>query len=108
MNDSADIEHATERLQSALSNLVKNLEPILDRVTRLEAAVNEGQQFNEDRARLARELDASQANLAVVTARQNNISQLASKTREELDRAIVDIQDILQSAGQASGQGSAE
>jgi len=95
MNDSADIEKASERLRAALSGLVKNLEPILDRVSRLEAAVEEGRQFSEDRSRLAQELDTSQANLAIVTAREAKISQLASKTRAELDSAILDIQALL-------------
>lgn len=98
MNDSADIELASQRLNSALSALIKNLEPILDRVSRLEAAVNEGQQFNEDRARLARELDDTKANLSLVTAREANMSQLAAKTREELDQTIREIQDMIKDA----------
>lgn len=99
MNDSVDIEKASERLQTALSLLVQRLEPLLDRVKRLEAAVSEGQQFNEDRARLARELDEAQSSLAVTTAREANISQLAAKTRQELDDTIRDIQNMIKSSG---------
>ncbi len=107
MNDSADINLASERLRIALSELVKNLEPILDRVARLEAAVEEGRQFSEDRSRLAQDLDASQANLAIVTAREAKISQLASKTRAELDSAIQDIQALLgKSDGAETGNGA--
>jgi len=104
MDDSADIELASERLRAALSGLVKTLEPILDRVARLEAAVEEGRKFNEDRARLAQELDTSQANLAIVSAREAKISALASKTRSELDNAIEDIQALL---SQTDGPGEA-
>lgn len=96
MNDSADINLASERLRQALSGLVKNLDPILDRVARLEAAVEEGRKFNEDRARLAQELDTSQANFAIVTAREAKISQLARKTRAELDSAIQDIHSLIE------------
>ena len=42
MNDSADIENASKRLQSALSLLIKKLDPLLERVSQLETAVNEG------------------------------------------------------------------
>lgn len=99
MNDSADIELASERLRTALSGLVKSLEPILDRVSRLEAAVEEGRKFNEDRARLAQELDTSQANLAIISAREAKISALAHKTRTELDNAIEDIQALIGDTG---------
>jgi len=98
MNDSADIELASERLQAALSGLVNSLNPLLERISRLEAAVNEGQQFNEDRARLARELDEAQANLSMAAARDVSLSELASKTRQELDHTIRDIQDMIKTA----------
>ncbi|MEP6343405.1 MAG: hypothetical protein ABJ275_08830 [Maricaulaceae bacterium] len=103
MNDSADIKQASQRLQVALSNLVKTINPLVDRIDRLEAAVNEGRQFNEDRARLARELDESQANLAVVSAREASISNLAKETRTELDQAIKDIEAIVQSVDGEGG-----
>ena len=103
MNDSADIKQASQRLQVALSNLVKTINPLVDRIDRLEAAVSEGQQFNEDRARLARELDESQASLAVVSASEANISKLAKETRAELDQAIKDIESIVQSVDGEGG-----
>ena len=103
MNDSADIKEASQRLKTALSNLVKTINPLVDRIDRLEQAVKEGQQFNEDRARLARELDESQANLAVVSARESSISQLATETRAELDQAISDIEAIVQSVDGEGG-----
>ncbi len=95
MNDSADIEKAAERLRIALSELAKNLDPILDRMSRLEAAVEESRKFNEDRARLAQDLDNSQANLAIVSAREAKMSELAQKTRKELDNAIEDIRALM-------------
>ena len=100
MNDSADIENASKRLQSALSLLIKKLDPLLERVSQLETAVNEGKQFNEDRARLARELDEAKSNLAVTAARETSISQLAAKTRQELDDTIRDIQDMIKKNGE--------
>ena len=98
MNDSADITQASERLQSALSQLVKSLDPLLSRVSQLEAAVSEGQQFNEDRARLARELDTAQADLTNLTNREASIQQLASETRQALDHTITEINEMIQSA----------
>ena len=103
MNDSADIKEASQRLNTALSNLIKTINPLVDRIDRLEAAVEEGKQFNEDRSRLARELDESQANLAVVSAREANISQLAAETRTELDQAIKEIEAIVKSVDGGGG-----
>ena len=98
MNDSADITKASERLNSALSQLVQSLDPLLARVTQLETAVNDSQQFNEDRARLARELDTAQADLTHLTNREASIKQLANETREALDHTISEINDMIQSA----------
>ena len=98
MNDSADITKASERLNNALSNLVNSLNPILDRVSRLETAVNEGQQFTEDRARLAQELDETKASLASTEAREGSINALAQETRRALDETIRDVQQLIAEA----------
>ena len=103
MNDSADIKKASQRLNLAVSNLIKTITPLIDRIDRLEAAVKEGKQFNEDRSRLARELDESQASLAVISAREANLSQLASETRAELDQAINEIAAIVKSVDGEGG-----
>ena len=97
MSDTADIAKASERLQSVLSQLVKSLNPLLDRVSQLEAAVSEGQQFNEDRARLARELDEAKSSLSSLESRESSVKQLASETREALDQTIADINSMINS-----------
>jgi len=49
MEESADIRAAADRLQSALQTLEGALDPLLDRVKKLEKTAEESQSFGEDR-----------------------------------------------------------
>jgi len=95
MSDSADIKAAAEKLDNAVDILVKTIEPLLSRIVDLETRLEETKQFDEDRNRLAKELDESRASLATISQREDHVSALAQKTRAELDAAISEIKTML-------------
>lgn len=95
MNDSADIKQAADRLQSALKNLENSLQPILDKVNRLEREVEEGKSFQSDRAALAASLDNAKARDAQFKVREAEFSALAEETTTELDAVIKQVHKAL-------------
>ncbi len=102
MSDSADMSEAAKRLQTALSTLEGSLSPLLAKVSRLEKTANDSQAFNEDRARLASELDMAksqneqfEARAAAHDSRELEFNRLAEATTQELDRVIADVQRVL-------------
>jgi len=95
MSDSVDIKQAADRLQLALKSLETSLQPILDKVTRLEREVEEGKSFKTDRAALAASLDTAKARDAEFKVREAEFSALAEETTAELDAVIQQVQDAL-------------
>ena len=104
MNDSADIKMAIDRLQQALQKLEGSIDPLLEKVMRLEKARAESEDFDADRAALAQKLDASAAREKDFEAREAEFSELAEDTTQELDRVISQVRKALgQTLGQTGG-----
>lgn len=101
MNDSADIKIAADRLQEALRKLETSLDPLLEKVGRLEKVAVESEDFTKDRAKLARELDASAAREKEFEEKEAEFSALADETTSELERVIRQVQLAL---GRTSGR----
>ena len=102
MTDSADINTAAKRLQTALPTLEGSVSPLLSKVIRLEQAATDSEAFSEDRARLASELDVAKSENEQFAAREQQyqsreaeFNRLASETTQELDRVIADVQRAL-------------
>jgi len=96
------VAQAAIRLQVALKALEVALNPMADRLTKLEAASEQSDALNEDRARLARELDAVTAKQQVLEtgsknweARETEFAVLAGETMQELDAVIRQVQQAL-------------
>jgi len=99
MEESADIRAAADRLQSALQTLEGALDPLLDRVKKLEKTAEESQSFGEDRAQLAEKLDEAAAREQDYKAQQAEFASLADETTQELDRVIRQVKDALAQTG---------
>lgn len=109
MNDSADIRVAADRLRDSLRTLEGALDPIVQKLTKLEKQALEAGDFETDRAALARDLDASVAREAELKeqeaeyrerdaqykAREKEFAALAEETTQELDRVIRQVQEAL-------------
>lgn len=100
---------AADKLQRALKSLEEALDPLVERVTALEgeAATHEAallasenalvaregeisdtRNFEEDRARLAADLDAAKAREEQYIAREQDVASLANETSAELESVI--------------------
>ncbi len=88
MNDSADIKLAADRLQQALGKLEDSLDPLLEKVARLEKIAGEAGDFGKDRASLARQLDDAAAREKAFEEKEAEFAALADETTNELDRVI--------------------
>jgi hypothetical protein len=95
MNDSADMKRAAEKLQLALRALEGSLNPLLDKVSRLEAEAKEAETMTADRAKLAAKLDESTAKEENFAAREKEFNVLADETTQELDRVIRQVRTAL-------------
>jgi SMC interacting uncharacterized protein involved in chromosome segregation len=95
MNDSADIKMAADRLQTALRSLEGALDPLLAKVSRLEASAKEAETMGEDRAALAAKLDDAKSNADEFAAREKEFGALADETTRELDRVIKQVRNAL-------------
>lgn len=95
MNDSVDMKMAADRLQNALRSLEGALDPLLDRVTVLEASAKEAATLSEDRAELASQLDEAKATSEGLEAREKEFNALADETTAELDRVIQQVRHAL-------------
>ena len=95
MNDSADMKMAADRLQNALRSLEGALDPLLDRVSVLEASVKEAASLSEDRAALASQLDEARAKSDSFEEREKELNRLADETTAELDRVIRQVRQAL-------------
>ena len=116
MNDSADIKLAADRLGDAIGSLETTLGPMLSRITKLEKMASESQNFEADRAELARQLDQSESRAvdfearesefqerekafaekeSAFEARETEIAELAAETRRELDHVISQVRAAL-------------
>lgn len=95
MNDSADIKIAADRLQQALRKLEDSLDPLLNKVGRLEKIASEADDFGKDRAALARKLDEAAAREEAFREKEAEFSALADETTEELDRVIQQVKVAL-------------
>ncbi len=82
---------AADRLQRALSNLEQSLNPILSRVKALEKSADESENFEQDRSRLASDLDAAQSREQNYKDREAEMSKLAHETTAELDSVITQV-----------------
>ena len=95
MNDSADMKLAADRLQNALRSLEAALDPLIERVSVLEASAKEAAALSEDRALLAARLDAAKAESDKFEAREKEFNQLADETTAELDSVIRQVRHAL-------------
>lgn len=75
------IEHAAKRLEKAVGNLET-------RLSRLNGEADAGGLFDEDRSRLAAELDAARA-------RERELEEAGKEAREALSHAIAQIKAAL-------------
>ena len=96
MNDSADIKMAAQRFQQALKNLEGSLNPLLDRVSRLESSVQEAKTLKEDRISMAADLDNAKAREESFAEREAEFNALADETTKELDRVIRQVRSALE------------
>lgn len=101
MNDSADMKQAgladaAKALSQAVASLEKSLDPMLGRLSELETKAREAEGFGEDRARLAAELDEA---LEARQQREAEFQSLSKQTREELDRTIGALKEVLSGGG---------
>lgn len=81
-------KEAADRLQQALASLEQSLNPLISRVNDLEQDAKDNSGFEEDRARLASDLDAAQAREESYKDREAEMSTLAHETTQELDMVI--------------------
>ena len=95
MVDSADMKIAAEKLHDALQSLEGALDPLLERVSILEASAKEAATLSEDRAALASQLDESKAKSEAFEAREKEFNALADETTAELDRVIRQVREAL-------------
>jgi len=82
-------------MQSALRALEGSLDPLLDKVSRLETVSKEAETMGADRADLAAKLDASTAKEESYAAREKEFNALADETTQELDRVIRQVRTAL-------------
>jgi len=99
MDKPSDIRDAANRLQSALQSLEGALDPLIQKVNKLEKSAKEAGNFEADRASLAAELDEAKAREKVYKERQGMMSMLADETTKEIDRAIKEVQSVLTQVG---------
>ncbi len=116
MNDSADIKLAADRLGDAIGSLEGVLGPMVSRIAKLEKMASEAQNFEADRADLARQLDQSESRAvdfesretefkeretafaekeSAFETRENLVAELAAETRRELDHVISQVRAAL-------------
>ena len=97
--NSVSLSEASEKLAQALTHLDSALDPVLTRLQHAESRVSETEGFDEDRARLARELDQAtaraQAAESRLSAREDEFAALSRETRSELDQTITTLRDAL-------------
>lgn len=106
------VAQAANRLQDALKSLEGALTPMAERLKTLEAGHEDGAALQEDRARLARELDEAKSANAdhakqaeAWAAQEKEFSDLAGETMAELDAVIRQVQHAL---GHDNGQGNGQ
>jgi len=102
IKEAPTIKDAADRLQSTLKNLETSLAPILARVSELEQQQADAVNSDQDRSRLASELDELQAKHDSLLAREQEFSKLAGETTRELDAVI---SQVLQALGDDDGGG---
>lgn len=88
MTDTSEVSVAANELEAALSDFERAILPIIKRVQQLEEKANQFEAFEADRAELARKLDAA-------AKRESEFKSLAQETREELDRVIAQVNDVI-------------
>ena len=107
MNDSADIQTASEKLQLALEKLEEAVSPLLSELGQLKAKSAESESFTQDRSRLAAELDSTKADQEKLESehkelteklqvREGQFKSLAHETHLELDRVIRHVEGALE------------
>ena len=101
MAQSTAVKEAADRLLKVLKTLEIALDPLVARVTTLERELANTKSFENDRSRLASELDAAAAREAEYKQREQEFSRLANETTAELDNVIAQVQRTL-------GEGSAD
>ena len=96
------VAQAAIRLQEALKSLEGALTPMASRLRQLETVSEDSTLLQEDRARLARELDeaksastVSDAQRAEWAQKEQEFSELAGETMAELDAVIRQVQHAL-------------
>ncbi len=81
-------KEAADRLQRALASLEQSLNPLITRVGELEQSAKDNSAFEEDRSRLASDLDAATTREQQYKDREAEMSALAHETTQELDMVI--------------------
>lgn len=101
-SDSPSILGAAENLQTALKKLETALMPLQARLKMLEAGAENAALLEEDRARLANDLDAAKAKELsakereeAYIAREAEFSQLAEETMREMDAVVAQVKMAL-------------
>ncbi len=96
MSDSADMKEAADKLNRALANLEAALDPMVADLARLRKVESESENFVEDRAKLAQQLDNAKAREASYNDREAEFQRLADETTGELDKVIAKVQSVLE------------
>lgn len=102
-DDGMASRQAADRLSRAVQSLENALGPMVSRVKSLEEAASSRGNFEQDRARLAAQLDQAKADATQrITAAENNLAQqkqtmssLAQETTKELDSVIGEVLSAL-------------
>lgn len=87
-NSGAAVKEAANRLQRAIKILETSLTPIVAKVTELERKAEASKSFENDRVRLATELDEAKARETEFKEHEKEFSELANETTVELDAVI--------------------
>ncbi|MBL4852773.1 MAG: DUF4164 family protein [Robiginitomaculum sp.] len=102
IKDAPTIKDAADRLQRTLKNLEASLQPMLAHISKLEQQQKDAANSDQDRSRLANDLDELQAKHDSLLAREQEFSKLAGETTRELDAVI---SQVLQTLGDDDGEG---
>ncbi|NNC37336.1 MAG: DUF4164 family protein [Acidimicrobiales bacterium] len=94
-NSGAAVKEAANRLQRAIKTLETSLTPIVSKVSELERQVDASKSFENDRARLATELDEAKAREDEFKEREKEFAALANETTAELDAVISQVLHVL-------------
>ena len=103
MTQAITIKEAADRLQNALGTLESRLSPMVTKLAEVERELASTRNADQDRARLANELDELKAKYEELLRREQDFSRLANETTKELDSVISQVMAVLSQGGGFSG-----